>query len=503
MSPDESRNVDAIIVGGGLSGIAAAIRLERDADIHDYVVIERADELGGTWAKNTYPGCACDVPSTLYSYEFAPNPAWSRVFAPQAEILAYVQDVARRHRVPERTLLNTEVQSATWDDDAQHWRVETSRGTYTAPTFVFAAGGLDAPTTPDVPGLDSFQGTAFHSAQWRHDHDLTGRRVAVIGTGASAIQVVPSILDRVEHLTVLQRTPVWVWPKPNWRTTRLERAAYRRFPKVQRAVRETIISLGDALVVAHLHRSLARVLNVIGRAHLRLAVQDGALRRALTPTYTTGCKRLLVDNGYYRAFAKPHVDLIPHALREVRANSIVAADGSVHQVDTIIWATGFETAPPPFVGRVFGRDGRSLEETWDGNPEAYMGTSIPGFPNAYMMFGPNAATQSITIMIEAQLNYITDTVKLARRLDTPSLDIRPEVVAAFKQEMRQALRRSTMQTGGCRSFFMDRRGDNYFLYGGTARSLLSRSKTAGRAENFHAAQPRRELVTTYEAGAQR
>lgn len=416
----EQTHVDAVVVGGGISGIAAAVRLRREAGLDDVVLIEKSSGLGGTWLDNTYPGCACDIPSSLYSFEFAPNPEWSRTFAPQAEILAYVQRVADENGVTERSLLGTEVTRAQWDDDSARWLVDTTRGRFVAPILVFGVGALNEPLIPDVPGLDIFEGTQFHSARWDHDHDVTGRRVAVIGSAATAIQVVPSIQSKVEHLTYLQRTPGWVWPKPDWRTPRFERWLYRRFPVAQRAMRWTQFQFDDVMLQGYLHVRIARLLNVLGRAHLFATVRDRTLRKALTPDYDTGCKRIMISNAYYPSLTKPNVDVVPHGIREVRPNSIIAADGSEHHVDTIIWATGFHTLDPPFLSRLFGRDAKTLIETWNDNPRAYMGTSVTGFPNAYMMWGPNAGTGCNFVMIEAQLNYTVEALRAPRRASEPT-----------------------------------------------------------------------------------
>lgn len=470
------RHVGAIVLGGGLAGLAAAIRLPRDTGITDVLLIEQSDALGGTWHHNTYPGCACDVPSSLYSFEFAPNPNWSRVFAHQPEIRDYLLRVAAEYGIPERTLLNTEVQEARWNDGEQHWVIVTSRGTYTTPVFVFAAGGLHEPLTPDVPGLDDFAGTVFHSSRWRHDHDLVGRRVAVVGTGASAAQFVSRIQPQVAELTVLQRTPGWVWPKPDWNTTRFERGLYRRVPAAQRLLRKLQFEFGDLFMRAYLRVEVSRLLNAVGRAHLFVSIRNRELRRALTPTYSFGCKRVMIDNHFLRALGKPNVTVVPHGLTEVRANSVVAGDGSEHEVDTIIWATGFQATEPPFAKRLYGRDGRSLSETWGDNPRAYMGASIAGFPNAYMLWGPNVGTGSNTVMIESQLNYVTRAILVMHDSNATSLDIRPNVVDTWKEEMRDGLSRSTWDAGGCNSWYKDVSGDNYSVYGGTMRDMLARSK---------------------------
>ena len=474
----ERRQLDAIVVGGGISGIAAMVRLRREVGLKNVLLIEKSNGLGGTWHDNTYPGCACDIPSSLYSFEFAPNPDWSRTFAPQSEILAYVQRVANEHGVTERSLLGTEVTRAEWDQAGQCWLVDTTNGQFTAPVLVFGVGALNEPLIPDVPGVDSFAGTQFHSARWNHDHDLTGRRVAVIGSAATAIQVVPTIQHRVANLTYLQRTPGWVWPKPDWRTPRLERWLYRRFPSTQRFMRWGQFQFDDVLLRAYLNVRIARILNLIGRAHLRATVRDGKLRKALTPDYDTGCKRIMISNDYYPALCKPNVDVVPHGIREVLPHSIVAADGSEHEVDTIIWATGFRTVDPPFLGRLIGRDGRSLLESWKDNPRAYMGTSAAGFPNAFMMWGPNAGTGCNFVMVEAQLNYTVEALRTKQKIGAASIDIRRAAVEAWKQEMRTVHSRSTFGAGRCKSWYQDPTGDVHAVYGGTMRSFLNRSRQA-------------------------
>lgn len=484
-SPQGSRReVGAIVVGGGISGIAAVVRLRREAGIDDVLLIEKSGSLGGTWNDNAYPGCACDIPSSLYSFEFAPNPDWSRWFAPQPEILAYVRRVADEHGVTGRSLLGTEVTSAAWDDAGQRWLVDTTRGSFAAPVLVFGVGALNDPLIPDVPGVDLFEGVQFHSARWDHGHDLTGRSVAVIGSAATAIQVVPSIAPRVGHLTYLQRTPGWVFPKPDWRTPRLERWLYRRFPVTQRIQRRLQFLFAEAMLHAFLRVGMARPLNLVGRAHIFATIRDRRLRRTVTPAWVTGCKRMMVSNDYYPTLTRPNVTVVPHGLSEVRARSVVADDGSEHSVDTIIWATGFHTSDPPFLSRLFGRDGRSLAETFGANPKAYMGTSAAGFPNAFMMWGPNAGTGCNFVMVQAQLNYIVAALRTRREAGATSLDVRPEVVEAWKAEMRAGLAGSTWVRGGCKSWYQDPTGDIHAIYGGSMRSYLARSRDAG-PELFH------------------
>ncbi|HTK63194.1 MAG TPA: NAD(P)/FAD-dependent oxidoreductase [Pseudonocardia sp.] len=466
------RVVEALIVGGGVSGIGASIRLRRDAGLRDVLILERAEALGGTWLHNTYPGCACDIPSLLYSYEFAPNPDWRRVFAGQAEIRDYLQRVAREHDVPARTVFGADVLEASWDEPAQLWRLRTTKGRFAAPILLFGPGPLHEPRIPDVPGLDTFTGTSFHSARWDHDHDLTGKRVAVVGTGPSAIQFVPEIAPKVARMTVLQRTPGWLIPKLDWPTTALERWIYRRLPGAHAVARRAQWVFSDLLLKLYADHRLARLLNLLGRAHLRAVVRDPELRRALTPDYAFGCKRILLSNSFYPALQRDNVELVPYGIREVRENAVVAADGSVHEVDTIIWGTGFFVSDLPFTERIRGRDGRTLAQTWAGNPSAYLGTSVAGFPNAFMLFGPNIGTVSAFPMLEGQLNHVTAAVRAMRERGLTSVEMKPDVLRDYKAGVDERLAGSTWNAGGCTSYYMDATGTNYSVYPGTMRELV-------------------------------
>lgn len=485
MTREAETVVEALVVGGGISGIATSIRLRREAGLDDVLILEKADQLGGTWRENTYPGCACDIPSHLYSFEFAPNPDWSRVFAERAEIQEYVLRVAGEQGVPERTVFGCEVLEAVWDEPAGLWRLTTTKGAFAAPIMVFAPGPLHEPKLPAVPGLETFRGTTFHSARWDHRHDLTGERVAVIGTGPSAIQFVPEIAGRVSALTVLQRSPAWVLPKPDWRITRPERALYRRFPALLRWMRSAQWAGCDWMLTQYAdHRLVRRRMNWIGRLHLLATIRDRRLRAQLTPDWALGCKRMLLSNSWYPTLRRPHVRLVPHEIREVRERSVVAADGSEHRVDTIIWATGFHVSDLPFTDRVRGRDGRTLAEVWGDNPSAYFGTSISGFPNAFMLFGPNIGTVSAFPMLEGQLNHVTRAVRTWRERGASGIEVTAEAQREYKRQANARLARSTWNAGGCTSYYLDRSGENYSVYPGTMRELVAQGADF-RAEHYH------------------
>jgi cation diffusion facilitator CzcD-associated flavoprotein CzcO len=468
-------HVHIAIIGSGFGGLGMAIRLTR-AGFDDYVVLERADDVGGTWRDNTYPGCACDVPSHLYSFSFAPNPDWSQAFSPQPEIWAYLRDCARRFGVLPRIRLGTEVLAAAWDGDRRRWRIETSRGPLTADALVAAPGGLSEPSIPDLPGLAGFAGTAFHSAGWDHDHDLTGRRVAVIGTGASAIQFVPEIQPRVGALHVFQRTAPWVLPRKDRAISPLERRAYRAVPVLQRLSRAAIYGGREAFLLNFRHPRLARAVQRLALNHLRRSVPDPALRARLVPDYTLGCKRILLSNDYLPALTRPNVEVVTDRIAEVRARSIVTADGRERPVDTIIFGTGFRVTDLPIAGRIRGADGRTLTETWGGSMRAYLGTMIAGFPNLFMLPGPNTGLghTSVVLMIEAQMGHILDALRLLRRRGLVALAPRPEVQAAYSDRIDARLAGTVWNAGGCASWYLDATGRNSVLWPGTTWAFRRR-----------------------------
>jgi cation diffusion facilitator CzcD-associated flavoprotein CzcO len=457
------------IVGSGFSGIGMAIRL-RKAGIHDFVVLERADDVGGTWRANTYPGCQCDIPSHLYSFSFAPNPGWSRFYARQPEIWEYLRKVAHDFGVTPHIRLGCEVQGADWDEAARRWRLQTSRGPLTAQVLVGATGGLSAPALPDIPGLEGFEGTAFHSAEWDHEHDLTGERVAAIGTGASAIQFIPCIQPQVAKLHVFQRTPSWVMPHPDRPTTAFERRLYRRLPPARWLLRAWLYWFHEALVLTTvIDPRLSKRLERVGLRHLRRQVSDPVLRAKLTPSYTLGCKRITMSNTFYPALQQPNVELVTEPVREVRPHSIVTADGTEREVDTIIFGTGFHVHDNPAMALMRGRDGRTLRETWDGGgPQAYLGATIPGFPNLFLLMGPNTAGgyNSIVFTIESQINYVMDCLRVMDRNGHESVEVRRDVYDSFNREVEARLAGSVWNTGGCSSWYLDGRGRNFVWWPG-------------------------------------
>jgi cation diffusion facilitator CzcD-associated flavoprotein CzcO len=454
------------IIGAGFSGLGMAIRLKQEG-IHDFVVLERADDVGGTWRDNSYPGCACDVPSHLYSFSFAPNPNWSHIFARQAEILDYLRDCGQRFGVLSHIRFGHEVTGAEWDDDNDRWTLETAGGTYTGNVVVAAAGPLSQPSIPRLPGLERFAGTSFHSAQWDHDHDLTGKHVAVIGTGASAIQFVPQIQPKVKQLHLFQRTPPWVLGRPEHRISATEKRLLRTVPGLQRAIRAAIYwgAEGGILGLAYDPR-LVKPVEALARRHIRAQVADSELRRKLTPNYRLGCKRILGSDDYYPALTQPNAEVVTDPIAAVRKGAIVTEDGTVRDVDTIIFGTGFHVTDNPMMAMVRGSDGRSLADVWQGSPEAYLGMTVPGFPNSFLIVGPNTGlgNNSIVFMIEAQIRYVLGALKAMDEHGLGAIEVKPAVHTAFQEEVQQRMPGSVWTDGGCRSWYLDANGRNTTLW---------------------------------------
>jgi cation diffusion facilitator CzcD-associated flavoprotein CzcO len=465
------------IVGTGFSGLGMAIRLKQEG-IEDFVVFERAGDVGGTWRDNTYPGAACDVPSHLYSFSFAPNPEWSRTFSQQPEIQDYLRRCAGHFDVLPHVRFHHEVTGASWDEERQRWLVDTSAGRFTAQVLVAGMGPLSEPSIPHIPGIERFEGAAFHSAQWDHGVDLRGRRVAVIGTGASTIQVVPEIQPQVEKLHLFQRTPPWVMPHPDRPISDRERRLYRRFPLAQRAMRAAVYWARETFVLPFLHKRLARLPETVARKHIASQVPDRELRRKLTPDYTIGCKRILISNDYYPAVSQRNVELVTDGIREVRERSIVCTDGSEREIDAIVFGTGFRVTDMPAAELIRGRSGRSLAEVWAGSMQAYLGTSIAGFPNLFMIVGPNTGLghNSMVFMIESQLAYVLDALRTMDARGVASVDVRPEVQDAYNAELQEGLRDTVWSTGGCVSWYLDDTGRNTTLWPGSTWPFRRRTR---------------------------
>jgi cation diffusion facilitator CzcD-associated flavoprotein CzcO len=457
--------VDVAIVGTGFSGIAMAARLKRSGR-DDFVVCERAREIGGTWRENTYPGCRCDVPSHVYSFSFAPNPAWSSTFSPQAEIREYIERVAAEQGILPHVRFGCEVEDARWDPAARRWRLQTSRGPLSARVLVAGSGPLHEPKLPDIPGLSDFEGTVFHSASWDHDHDLAGERVAVIGTGASAIQFVPQIQPEVERLHLFQRTPAWIMPRADRPLTRVEKWLFRRYPALQRAVRGAVYWARELFAIPMLRVALAPLLRAIGNRHMSRQVPDPELRAKLTPDYLPGCKRILVANDYLPSLTRPNVELVCDGIAAVRERSVVTSDGVERDVDTIILGTGFHVTDIPVADRIRDGEGRSLAETWDGSPQAHRGTMVAGFPNLFFLLGPNTGLghNSVVYMAEVQANYVLRALDHLCAHGLETVEPTAEAQRRWNEQVQRRMKGTVWTEGGCSSWYIDRNGLNTTLW---------------------------------------
>jgi cation diffusion facilitator CzcD-associated flavoprotein CzcO len=462
-----------IVVGAGFAGIGAAIKL-REAGC-DFLVLEKAAEIGGVWRDNTYPDCGCDVPSAFYSYSFAPNPRWSRLFAKQSEIKAYTRDTAERFGVVAHIRLGAELITANWDAPARLWRLKTTAGDYAAQFLIMACGPMHVPVLPRVPGLETFTGVSFHSSRWRHDLDLRDKRVAVIGTGASAIQFVPMIQRLVQQLTLFQRTPPWVLPKmdalisPRWQWL------FEKVPLTQSLFRKLLYVQFELLNLSLKSPRLIKRLESVGKKNIARGVKDPVLRARLTPDFALGCKRILMSNTWYRALAKPNVR-VQTGVARVEGSELVAEDGQHCTADVIIFATGFEVANPPIAERIVGASGKLLSEHWQGSPQAYLGTMTQDCPNLFLTFGPNLYTFSSSfVMIEAQLKFILSAITTARQKRLATIAVDPAVFQRYNTQTQAALQR-TVWNSGCSSYFLDKNGRNSTNWPWTTWTMTYRLK---------------------------
>lgn len=462
-----TREVKHLIIGAGFAGLCAAIKLDEDGE-RDFVVIDRGSDVGGTWRDNTYPGAACDVPSQLYSFSFAPNPDWSMSFSPQPEIHAYLNKVAVGSGTLDRFVFDTTVDEARWDDRAQRWVVDTSAGRFLAQTVISGAGGLSEPRLPDIEGIETFRGELFHSARWNHDVDLTGKRVAVIGTGASAIQIVPEIQRVVDHLDVYQRTAPYVLPRNDRTYPRLERLALRHVPGLQTLYRNAIYWARECYVPGFtLQPKLAAPAKRMALANIARGIKDPELRARVTPTFEIGCKRILISNTWYPALAADNVDLVTDGIAKVTGDAIVTADGVERPVDVLIVATGFYTTELPITEHIVGRGGRTLAETWEeGGMSAYKGTTVADFPNLFFIIGPNTGLghSSMVLMIEAQMTYIREAIRTMRRNDYAVVEVDAGAQRDYNADVQRRMRRTVWTTGGCASWYLDAHGNNTVLW---------------------------------------
>ena len=462
-------DIDVLIVGSGFSGLCLAARL-RQAHQDSFLIIEKGSEVGGTWRDNRYPGCACDIPSHLYSLSFAPRSDWTRMYPTQPELLNYLRDLANAYELQPRIRFNTEMRSAEWDEASACWRVITSTGTtITARILVSAIGALHVPAHPKISGIETFKGDVFHSAEWRADVDLAGKRVAVVGTGASAAQFIPEIAPNAGKLYVFQRTPPWVMPKLDRVIGKTEQMLFRFLPGYRLAFRAFLYWFYELRALAlNGHTKLLRKAEAISRRHLARQIGNPKLRAKLTPFYRMGCKRILISNDFYPTLTRPNVELVTEGISEISGNEIVTADNRRHTIDVLIYGTGFAVTDSLRNLSITGRGGLTLKHAWQKEVPSYYGICVSGFPNLFMLLGPNTGLghNSVVIMIEAQVNYIMRCLRLMQRKGLDVIEVKREAQTSFFKRIQEQLQPTVWQSGGCRSWYQDENGQNVSIWPG-------------------------------------
>jgi cation diffusion facilitator CzcD-associated flavoprotein CzcO len=472
------------IVGAGFGGIGAAIRLQQEGTL-DFVILEREGEIGGVWRDNRYPGAACDVESRVYELAAAPNPDWSRRYSGSEEIWRYMKGVVERFGLEPRLRLGWEVERAEWDAESALWRIRSASGErVTADVLVAAPGALNAPRYPDLPGLDTFGGVAMHTARWREDVDLSGKRVAIIGTGASAIQIIPAIQPEVAELTVFQRTPPWVIPRWDRALPAFARALLRTSPGLLAAFKRALYSTREGYGVFFRHPHLARIAERYAAWHMRRSVKDSDLRRRLTPSYRIGCKRILLSDDYYPAITQPNVRVVSGAAARVEPGGVVGEGGARYDADVIVLATGFHVTDMPIARRIAGRRGETLAEVWGLSPKAHLGTTVAGFPNFFLLAGPNTGLghSSVLLMMEAQTEHIVAAMRWMERTGTRAVEPTEAAQAAFVEEVDREAEGTVWTSGGCDSWYLDRAGRNAALWPGSVGSFRRRVEPFDESE---------------------
>ncbi|MCH8498844.1 MAG: NAD(P)/FAD-dependent oxidoreductase [Marinobacter sp.] len=474
----EHPTATVLIIGAGFAGLGAAIRLQQQG-VRDIVILERAEEVGGTWRDNQYPGAACDIPSNLYSFSFAQNPDWSRSFSGSREILAYIQGMVKQFNLRQYIRFGKNVSDMAWDDQSGTWKATTDAGeVFSGRTAVMAQGPLSNASFPAISGLEDYQGHKIHSARWDHDYDFKGKKVAVIGTGASAIQIIPELVKEARHLTVFQRTPAWVMPRPDFETPDWNKSLFRKLPMSQSALRKALYLIHESMALAVIWNSpLTRLAERIGRWHLRTQVKDRWLRRQLMPDYRIGCKRILVSNDYYPALQQPNCKLITWPIDRLSAQGVRTVEGVEHQFDCIVFATGFDVsnAGTPFPVR--GLEGRLLGETWQRGAQAYKSINVAGYPNLFFTFGPNSGPghNSALVYMESQIDYIVQSVRAIQSLGLKALDVREQVQADYNRDIQQRLAKTNWNSG-CKSWYLTKDGFNATMYPGFATQYANQMK---------------------------
>jgi cation diffusion facilitator CzcD-associated flavoprotein CzcO len=479
-------SVDVLIVGAGFSGLCMGIKL-LEVGIKNFLVIEKSDDVGGTWYENRYPGCACDVPAHLYSFSFERNPGWTRMFASQPEIWQYLKSCVERYGLTPYIRFKIRFHEAAWNEAAGVWNITAGENLkIQARVLISGMGALHVPHYPEIPGIERFSGASFHSATWKPEVDLTGKAVAVVGTGASAIQFIPKIAPKTGRLYVFQRTPPWIVPRLDFGFSEKARERFRKMPGLAWAFRKFLFLslewrvlsfLGDRFVREHLEK--------IARRHLERSVRDPKLRAALTPKYQIGCKRILLSDDFYPSLKLPHVEVVTERIAEVREKSIVTQDGAERPVDVLIYGTGFHVTDQ-FIGmRLVGRGGVEIHDAWRNGMSAYLGVTVSGFPNFFILLGPNTGLghNSVVLMIEAQVGYVLHCLQFMRRQKIAAMEVRQESQRHFAANIHDRMSRTVWQSGGCRSWYQDTHtGENTTLWPGSVIEYMRQMRSVSLSE---------------------
>ena len=492
--------IGTVVIGAGFSGLGMAIQFRKDGRT-DFVVLEKADDLGGTWRTNTYPGCGCDIPSYVYSYSFEQDPGWTHVYPLRQEILGYLERIADKYRLRDAIRFGVEMTAARWDADERRWHVSTSTGqVYVARFLVTGIGSLHVPRVPRLPGLDRFAGAVFHSARWNHDLDLTGKRVAVLGTGSSAVQFVPKIAAEVAELYLFQRTPAWILPKTEAPTPKWLRTALRWVPGLTRAYRTLLYwQLETRAVPFNYVPALIKGGQAIATRHMHRSIADPALRAKLTPNYKLGCKRVVMSDDFYPALCRDNVELVTDWITEVGEDHVVDTAGVERKVDAIILGTGFHVTDAFHRLHITGRDGRDLAGQWraSGN-ETHLGITTAGYPNLFFLLGPNTTVghNSTVFMIESQIRYVAQAIRHTERVGAETIEVTRTTQHRFQADIQRRLARGVWSTGGCDTWFLDDNGVNRALWPGFSWHYRLRTRKVDPADfQFSSPRPRIPAAT--------
>lgn len=478
--------VDIVVIGTGFAGVCMGIQLLKNG-FTDFIILERANDVGGTWRDNTYPGAACDVHSSLYSFSFEPNPNWTRMFSDHKEIYDYTWHCVRKYGLEKYIRFEHSILGGDYDAAKAEWTINMTHGSILCNKWVNGMGPLNRPVFPNLGGVADFNGTSFHTSKWNHTYDLTDKKVAIVGTGASAIQIVPSIAQKVKELTLFQRTAAWIIHKPDRKMTKTEKWLFKHIPFIQKLYRWHVYWQNEVTAIVLVYMPcLARYIQGLGIKQLHRGIKSKTLRQKLKPNYSMGCKRILLSNHFYPALERSNVHLNTDGILRISENGIVDKGGRETKVDCIIYATGFEAADFPAWFKVSGNKGQQLMDVWKDGPEAYLGTTVSGFPNMFMLIGPNTGLghTSMTIMIEASVQYTISCLKALRDKNAKSMDVKPEVQAAFNIDIQKKLAKTVWMTGGCKSWYISKTGKNTSLWPGFTFSYINRTKKVKADEYF-------------------